>query len=133
MQVLKASPASPISLLCWVLGWGTLTLGGAFPGEEVSLHLSQEDLNEQACDLCRGTWRPRAHLCHIVPELCGSRLASRLGLGRSRRERLCRTPLRLLRPPLLPAVRLCLQLSLRLLPLLARPLLSRLVLGSSAA
>ena len=28
---------------------------------------------------------------------------ARLGLGRSRRQRLCRTPLRLLRPPLLPA------------------------------
>ena len=70
---------------------------------------------------------------HAFPQLGGSRLAPRLGMG-SRCERLCRPPLRLVRlSALLPSLCLLLRLSLRLLSLLARTLLARLVLGTRAA
>ncbi len=58
----------------------------------------------------------------------------RWGWGWSRCERPCRAPLRLVRlSALLPSLCLLLRLSLRLLPLLARTLLARLVLGTRAS
>ncbi len=55
------------------------------------------------------------------------------GLGRTGRERLCRTALGLVRPALSLLGALRLRLPLRLLSLLARALLARLVLGTSAS
>jgi hypothetical protein len=89
--------------------------------------ISQEDLNEQACDLCRGTW-PSARLCHIVPNSAEAGWRARWGWG-GPGVNVYVGPRYGYYAPLLPAVRSCLQLSLRLLPLLARPLLSRLVLA----
>src|SRR5262245_38775666 len=95
---------------------------------------SQEDLNEQACDFGRSSGSACARLCHAFTQLGRSRLAP-LGLGMgSRCERPCRAPLRLVRlSALLPSLCLLLRLSLRLLPLLARTLLARLVLGTRAS
>ena len=68
----------------------------------------------------------------LVAEFRGSRLAPRR-LARSRRERLCRTALGLVRSALSRLGALRLWLPIRLLPVLARPLLARLVLGTRAA
>ncbi len=68
----------------------------------------------------------------LVAEFRGSRLAP-WRLARPWRERLCRTALGLVRSTLSLLGALRLRLPLRLLPVLAWPLLPRLVLGTRAA
>src|SRR5262245_52415103 len=90
---------------------------------------SQEDLNEQACDFGRSSGSACARLCHAFTQLGRSRLAP-LGLGMGSR---CERPWLVRLSALLPSLCLLLRLSLRLLPLLARTLLARLVLGTRAS
>src|SRR5512134_1813883 len=86
-------------------------------------------MHEQASDFGGGSRRARARLCHAHPEFGRRRLAPGLsGLGTGcqrlcRATRLCRPTLWLVWPPPLLAAALSGRLPLRLLSLLALPLL----------